>query len=166
MCTIMVRIRSCLAGFILSHQLLPLYTPLGDLLGLTTRHMLMIPKSELHSPNFSLGFRQTRLVITAHSVHPRPHLFKLASSLALPFLESHVHTHHILPDLCPHVSGLPPPFSLYLRSLYLGAQQLVLDTTVTSSYTRSSRAQSQISMEDQIMSTHVTWVTKFHTKFP
>lgn len=109
--------------------------------------MLIIPKFEPHSPHFSLGFRHTRLVITADRVQQRPHLFKLASSLALPFLESHVYTHHILPDFPPRVSGIPSPFSLYPRSLHLGAQQLVLDTTVTSSYTRSSRAQSQMSME-------------------
>lgn len=162
----MVRIRLCFAGFILSHKFLPRYTSLGDLLGLTTRHMLIIPKFELHSPNFSLGFRHTWLAITAHRVHQRPHLFKLASSLALPFLESHGYTHHILPDLSPHVSGIPPPVSLYLKSLYLSAQQLVLDTTIASSYTRSSRAQSQISMEDQIKNIHVTWVMKFSTKFP
>lgn len=109
--------------------------------------MLIIPKFEPHSPNFSLKFRHTWLVITAARVQQRLHLFKLASSLALPFLESHVYTHHILPDLALCVPGIPPPFSLYLRSLHLGAQQLGLDTTVTSSYTRSSQAQSQMSVE-------------------
>lgn len=66
-----VGIRWYLTGFLLGHQLSSLYTPHGDLLYhlcVATRHMLIIPKSEFHSPDFSLGFRHIQLVITADRV--------------------------------------------------------------------------------------------------
>lgn len=126
--------------------------------------MLIIPKFEPHSPHFSLGFRHTRLVITADRVQQRPHLFKLASSLALPFLESHVYTHHILPDLPPCFRN-PFPFLLIseitsFRCSTVGVGHhcyFKLHQVFTSTESNEHGDQTKAL---------VTLVTKFPTKFP
>ena len=143
-----------------------LLTPMGTSCthsGLATSHVLITPKCGLPSPAFSLRLRPPRPVTTddGSTVGLKPGSRCLFFSSF--FSVTHASTHLVLPDhpamfLEPH--PCPPDIQVTLLS---GTHRLLLDTTMASSWARSSRARNRIHTEDQTLNIQATLGKEFPT---
>ena len=126
--------------------------------GLATSHALITPKCGLPSPAFSLRLRPPWPVTTVGLKLGSRCLF--FSSF---FSVTHVSTHLVLPAhpamfLEPH--PCPPDIQVTLLS---GTHWLLLDTTMASSWARSSRARNRIHTEDKSLNIPATLGKEFPT---
>lgn len=123
--------------------------------------MFITPKFGLLSPAFPLGLRPPWPMMTADGSTMGLKLGSRCFFFSSILFVTCVSTHHVLPDhpaMFLESHPCPPDIQVTLLS---GTHQLLLDTIMTLSYGRSSRAWNRIHTEDQTLNIQATLGKEF-----